>query len=147
MIYFRKRWMILMVTWSLDRPTGFMMMPLYSGCNCVYPRYFCCWQTSCRGLFWSSDYRAYAGGVAKFDGGWGIGIMPIEIVGKVDWIPADINHVDLIHVHQDQVITLPQDAVRLAGSNFAKTLPLPLANGFLRYRDIQNLPRIHQRAY
>ena len=52
--------------------------------------------------------HALGGHAAKFDGGWGIGTMPIKIVGKADWIPADIEKLDLIHVHQDQVITLPR---------------------------------------
>ena len=60
------------------------------------------------------------GHAAKFDGGWGIGIMPIKMVGKADWIPSDIDRLDLIHVHQDQVISLPPDAVRLAQSNFCQ---------------------------
>ena len=84
--------------------------------------------------------HALGGHAAKFDDGWGIGTMPIKMVGAVDWIPSDIDQLDLIHVHQDQVMTLPPDAVRLAQSDFVKTLPLPLANRFLRYRDIQNLP-------
>ncbi len=60
------------------------------------------------------------GHAAKFKNGWGIGTMPIKMVGKADWIPADIRQVDLIHVHQDQVITLPPDAVRLAQSDFCQ---------------------------
>ena len=64
--------------------------------------------------------HALGGYAAKFDGGWGIGNMPIKMVGKADWIPANINQLDLIHVHQDQVIKLPPDAVRLAQSNFCQ---------------------------
>ena len=64
--------------------------------------------------------HALGGYAAKFDGGWGIGTMPIKMVGKADWIPADIEQVDLIHVHQDQVITLPPEAVRLAYSDFCQ---------------------------
>ena len=42
------------------------------------------------------------------------------MVGKADWIPADIGQLDLIHVHQDQVITLPPGAIRLAQSDFCQ---------------------------
>ena len=45
---FPQQWMIMMAIWSLDRPMGFMMMPLYSKINGVYPQYFCRWQTACR---------------------------------------------------------------------------------------------------
>ena len=62
--------------------------------------------------------HALGGHAAKFDDGWGIGTMPIKMVGAVDWIPSDIDQIDLIHVHQDQVMTLPPDAVRLAQSDF-----------------------------
>ena len=64
--------------------------------------------------------HALGGYAAKFDVGWGIGTMPIKMVGAVDWIPSDIDQLDLIHVHQDQVMTLPPDAVRLAQSDFCK---------------------------
>ena len=60
------------------------------------------------------------GHAAKFDHGWGIGTMPINLVGAADWIPNDIDQLDLIHVHQDQVMTLPPGAVRLAQSDFCK---------------------------
>ena len=64
--------------------------------------------------------HALGGNAAKFDDGWGIGTMPIKMVGAVDWIPSDIDQLDLIHVHQDQVMTLPPNAVRLARSDFCK---------------------------
>ena len=64
--------------------------------------------------------HALGGHAAKFDDGWGIGTMPIKMVGAVEWIPSDIDQLDLIHVHQDQVMTLPPDAVRLAQSDFCK---------------------------
>ena len=64
--------------------------------------------------------HALGGHAAKFDDGWGIGTMPIKMVGAVDWIPSDIDQLDLIHVHQDQVMTLPPNAVRLARSDFCK---------------------------
>ena len=64
--------------------------------------------------------HALGGHAKKFTGGWGIGTMSLKIVGKADWIPADIGQLDLIHVHQDQVVTLPPDAIRLAQSDFCQ---------------------------
>jgi GMP synthase-like glutamine amidotransferase len=46
--------------------------------------------------------------------------MQVQMVGAADWIPADIERLDLIHVHQDQVSSLPPQAVRLAESDFCK---------------------------
>ena len=64
--------------------------------------------------------HALGGFAKKFDDGWGIGTMSIKMVGKADWIPNDIDKLDLIHVHQDQVITLPPNAIRLAQSDFCQ---------------------------
>ena len=64
--------------------------------------------------------HSLGGHAAKFDGGWGIGTMPIKIVGKADWIPTDIDQLNLIHVHQDQVISLPPEGIRLAQSEFCQ---------------------------
>jgi len=46
--------------------------------------------------------------------------MQVQMVGTADWIPAGIERLDLIHVHQDQVTQLPPQAVRLAESDFCK---------------------------
>ena len=62
--------------------------------------------------------QALGGNAAKFDDGWGVGNMTIKVVGEADWIPNDISQLDLIHVHQDQVVTLPPNAIRLAKSDF-----------------------------
>ncbi len=64
--------------------------------------------------------HALGGYAAKFDGGWGIGTMQVKVVGAADWMPSNTSHLDLIHVHQDQVISLPPHAVRLAESDFCK---------------------------
>jgi GMP synthase-like glutamine amidotransferase len=64
--------------------------------------------------------HALGGHAAKFSGGWGIGTMQVNIVGKADWIPSDASTFDLIYVHQDQVDVLPDNAVRLAESDFCK---------------------------
>ena len=68
------------------------------------------------------------GHAAKFDGGWGIGTMPINMVGKAGWIPTNIDQIELIHVHQDQVISLPPEAVRLAQSDFCLNAAFAIGN-------------------
>ena len=90
--------------------------------------------------------HALGGHAAKFDDGWGIGTMPIKMVGAVDWIPGDIDQLDLIHVHQDQVMTLPPDASGWRSLIFVKTPPLPLANRYFDTGTSGIYPRIHQRA-
>ena len=46
--------------------------------------------------------------------------MQVKVVGAADWMPSNTSHLDLIHVHQDQVISLPPHAIRLAESDFCK---------------------------
>jgi GMP synthase-like glutamine amidotransferase len=72
--------------------------------------------------------HALGGHAAKFDGGWGIGTMQVQLVGAAEWIPANMERVDLIHVHQDQVTQLPPQAVRLAESNFCKNAAFAIGN-------------------
>ena len=74
------------------------------------------------GICFGHQIIAHAlGGHAKnFDGGWGIGTIQVKMVGSANWIPSHIKHFDLIHVHQDQVTSLPPKAARLAESDFCK---------------------------
>jgi GMP synthase (glutamine-hydrolysing) len=72
--------------------------------------------------------HALGGHAEKFKNGWGIGTMPIRMVGYADWIPDDIKQLELIHVHQDQVVNLPPNAVRLAESDFCKNAAFNIGN-------------------
>ena len=47
--------------------------------------------------------------------GWGLGIHRVKLHDHPDWMPAD-DDIRLIHIHQDQVETLPPGA-QLIGSN------------------------------
>tara|TARA_B100000575_G_scaffold247603_1_gene213127 strand:+ start:431 stop:1159 length:729 start_codon:yes stop_codon:yes gene_type:complete len=59
--------------------------------------------------------HALGGYAAKSDRGWGLGVRSIELHDHPDWMPAD-DSIRLIHIHQDQVETLPPGA-RLIGNN------------------------------
>ena len=58
--------------------------------------------------------HSLGGHAEKFDGGWGLGVREVPLQNKPDWIDAR-DSVRLIHIHQDQVMRLP-DGARLIGS-------------------------------
>lgn len=63
--------------------------------------------------------KALGGEVVKSDKGWGVGVMPIEVVEYKPWMsPQDKNQYNMLYSHQDQVIKLPEAATLLAASNF-----------------------------
>lgn len=59
--------------------------------------------------------QALGGHAAKSDKGWGIGVREVGLHDHPDWMPRD-ESIRLIHIHQDQVETLPPKA-QLIGSN------------------------------
>ena len=62
--------------------------------------------------------QALGGQVIKSDKGWGVGIRKVDVVETTNWMSKENDTLDLIYVHQDQVIALPDDAVLLAGDAF-----------------------------
>ena len=62
--------------------------------------------------------QALGGQVVKSDKGWGVGIRKVDVVETTNWMSKENDTLDLIYVHQDQVIALPDDAVLLAGDAF-----------------------------
>ena len=61
--------------------------------------------------------HALGGHAAKSDRGWGIGVHKIELHNHPDWMPTD-DSIRLIHIHQDQVETLPPRAQLIGTSGF-----------------------------
>ena len=62
--------------------------------------------------------QALGGQVVKSDKGWGVGIRKVDVVETTNWMSKENDTLDLIYVHQDQVIALPDEAVLLAGDAF-----------------------------
>ena len=60
--------------------------------------------------------HALGGHAAKSDRGWGLGVCEVGLHDHPDWMPDD-DSIRLIHIHQDQVETLPPGA-QLIGSNW-----------------------------
>ena len=61
--------------------------------------------------------QALGGTVIKSSKGWGVGIRKVDVV-KPDWMADASDTLDLIYVHQDQVIEAPEGAEIIAGDRF-----------------------------
>jgi len=61
--------------------------------------------------------QALGGHTEKWHGGWGLGVYDVALDQTPDWMPRD-NSVRLIHLHQDQVVRLPEDAKRIGSNDF-----------------------------
>ena len=60
--------------------------------------------------------HAMGGEVAKAKEGWGVGILPLEILRRESWMAPPMTQVRIQHMHQDQVQRLPEGSVLLGGS-------------------------------
>lgn len=62
--------------------------------------------------------QALGGHVEKSAKGWGVGIRKVNVAQVTNWMDKGSDTLDLIYVHQDQVIKLPDNAVHIAGDDF-----------------------------
>jgi GMP synthase-like glutamine amidotransferase len=60
--------------------------------------------------------HAMGGEVAKAKQGWGVGILPLEILAKEPWMAPPMKQLRIQHMHQDQVLRLPEKSVVLGRS-------------------------------
>jgi GMP synthase-like glutamine amidotransferase len=60
--------------------------------------------------------HAFGGKVAKAWQGWGVGVLPLEVLQKEPWMDPPPSEVRLQHSHQDQIQQLPPGAVLLGRS-------------------------------
>jgi GMP synthase-like glutamine amidotransferase len=72
--------------------------------------------------------HAFGGKVEKSDKGWGVGIHRYEITDRPDWLDLEINGLQTIAMHQDQVTFSPPGAKVIAGSSFCP-------NGLLQFAE------------
>ncbi|QQS48772.1 MAG: amidotransferase [Acidobacteriota bacterium] len=61
--------------------------------------------------------EALGGRVLKSDDGWGAGVHPIRILQRETWMEPFQPVISLQHMHQDQVVELPDEAVLLGSSD------------------------------
>jgi GMP synthase-like glutamine amidotransferase len=72
--------------------------------------------------------QAFGGKVEKSDKGWGVGIHRYQIKHRPDWLNQDIDGLQTIAMHQDQVTALPPAAKVIAGNDFCP-------NGLLQFSE------------
>jgi GMP synthase-like glutamine amidotransferase len=60
--------------------------------------------------------HAMGGEVAKATQGWGVGVLPLEILKKESWMEPPLPRIRIQHMHQDQVQKLPDGSVLLGRS-------------------------------
>lgn len=73
--------------------------------------------------------HSLGGKAEKSEKGWGLGVLNCEQI-----LTGNASTLRLIHSHQDQVITLPANAIRLAGSDFCPNAALAIGNNVLTFQ-------------
>ena len=74
--------------------------------------------------------HALGGKVSRSDKGWGIGLMPVNVVRGTSW--ADPKTDVMLHaMHQDQVTALPEDGVVFLASDFCPISGFTVQDHFL----------------
>lgn len=61
--------------------------------------------------------HALGGRTEKWTGGWGLGVYDVALDEAPAWVPS-ADSVRLIHIHQDQVVRLPDDAQLIGSTSF-----------------------------
>ena len=72
--------------------------------------------------------HALGGHTKKWNHGWTIGTKEITLIDPPDWIDSNDEAVHLIHVHQDQVISLPKGAQLIGTTNHCKNAAYVIAD-------------------
>ena len=72
--------------------------------------------------------QALGGRVEKSDKGWGVGIRKVNVAKATNWMTDSADTVDLIYVHQDQVVALPDGATHIAGDDFCPNAAFAIGN-------------------
>jgi GMP synthase-like glutamine amidotransferase len=62
--------------------------------------------------------QALGGEVRKAEVGWGVGAQPMDVFEHPWWMTTPVEQVTLLASHQDQVVRLPDGAVRWAGAAY-----------------------------
>ena len=60
--------------------------------------------------------HALGGEVAKARQGWGVGVLPVEVLRQEPWMQPPKAEIRIQHMHQDQVQRLPEGSVLLGRS-------------------------------
>jgi len=69
--------------------------------------------------------------VEKSDKGWAIGIAQNRVIREMDWMSEFQTSLNILVSHQDQVLSLPQEAIVIAESDFCPYFMVQWNNHFM----------------
>ncbi|MCH9671903.1 MAG: GMP synthase [Gammaproteobacteria bacterium] len=75
--------------------------------------------------------QAYGAEVGPASQGWGIGMHRYDILSRKTWMIPQRDALNTLTSHQDQVITLPRAAERLAASDFCPNAMLAIGDNII----------------
>lgn len=80
--------------------------------------------------------QALGGEAAKSDKGWGVGLHRHRLCIRPAWLGGDAGDEEfrILVSHQDQVLRLPPDAVRIAGSDFCENAAYQVGEHILTFQ-------------
>jgi len=74
------------------------------------------------------------GETRRSEKGWGIGVASVVVKQTQGWMQAPVSSFSLLMTHQDQVVTLPPQAVLIAGNDFCPYASFQLAQHVLTFQ-------------
>lgn len=84
--------------------------------------------------------------VKRAPGGWGVGVLPMHIVRKEDWMVPECSPVRLQHMHGDQATALPDGATLLAEAPHCPIAMFRWGHGLLGIEGHPEFPAAYTRA-
>ncbi len=78
--------------------------------------------------------HSLGGHAEKSSKGWGVGNQTMQVEHLPDYVEDQVASYRLIYSHQDQVMTLPSDATRLAGNGFCPNASWFIGNQVLSFQ-------------
>ena len=73
--------------------------------------------------------HALGGQVAQSPKGWGAGIRTVPILSRTAWMDDGPAACDLVYMHKDQVVALPEGSQLIMGDDFCPIAAFSLGNG------------------
>lgn len=78
--------------------------------------------------------EALGGKVEKNLKGWGVGLVNSKVDVYQSWMVPETTSYSLLASHQDQVIILPKDAIRIAGNSFCHNGSFQIGKNILTFQ-------------
>jgi len=75
--------------------------------------------------------KALGGKVEKSDKGWGVGIHSSQLKIKKSWMEKNVNDINLIVSHQDQISQLPESTEVLSSNEFCPYSMIQVGKNFI----------------